>query len=163
MAADYVAQIRTVQPAGPYHLVGWSFGGNVVHEMAVQLRDAGEEIAALVVLDSYPELSHITDAEWEEFRHEEDAMAEELPAEEREACLAVIRNNTAIHRAHRTRVVDTDAVLITTGADKAERWAPHITGETREYKLAFAHQEMLLNPEAARQVAQLLGKELGLA
>jgi hypothetical protein len=29
MAADYVTQIRTVQPSGPYHLLGWSFGGSL--------------------------------------------------------------------------------------------------------------------------------------
>src|SRR4029453_11314782 len=26
MAADYIARIRTIQPHGPYHLLGWSFG-----------------------------------------------------------------------------------------------------------------------------------------
>ncbi|MFD3519137.1 amino acid adenylation domain-containing protein [Streptomyces sp. NPDC058653] len=54
MAADYVAQLRTVQPAGPYHLLGWSFGGMVAHEMAVQLQRAGEEIGLLAVLDAIP-------------------------------------------------------------------------------------------------------------
>ncbi|MFI9162702.1 amino acid adenylation domain-containing protein [Kitasatospora aureofaciens] len=54
MAADYLDRIRSVQPSGPYHLLGWSFGGIVAHEMAVQLRAAGEEVAALVILDTYP-------------------------------------------------------------------------------------------------------------
>ena len=54
MAADYVTQLRTVRPAGPYHLLGWSYGGAVAHEMAVQLRAAGEEVGALVILDQYP-------------------------------------------------------------------------------------------------------------
>ncbi|WP_420038012.1 amino acid adenylation domain-containing protein [Streptomyces sp. cg28] len=54
MAAHYVAQLRTVQPHGPYHLLGWSFGGNVVQEIAVQLQGAGEEVALLSVLDAFP-------------------------------------------------------------------------------------------------------------
>ncbi|MEU3375144.1 alpha/beta fold hydrolase, partial [Streptomyces sp. NPDC006660] len=54
MAADYVARIREVQPSGPYHLLGWSFGGVVAHAMAVQLRKAGEEVELLAMLDSYP-------------------------------------------------------------------------------------------------------------
>ncbi|PJN92113.1 thioesterase domain-containing protein, partial [Bacillus sp. mrc49] len=29
MAADYIEQLRTIQPKGPYHLLGWSLGGNV--------------------------------------------------------------------------------------------------------------------------------------
>ncbi|WP_168707427.1 non-ribosomal peptide synthetase [Gordonia paraffinivorans] len=53
LAAEYVAQIRAVAPEGPYHLVGWSLGGLIAHEMAVQLREAGDDVARLVVLDSY--------------------------------------------------------------------------------------------------------------
>ncbi|KAF0970218.1 non-ribosomal peptide synthetase [Gordonia sp. YY1] len=53
LAAEYVAQIRTVYPEGPYHLLGWSLGGLIAHEMAVQLREAGDEVARLVLLDSY--------------------------------------------------------------------------------------------------------------
>ncbi|WP_323056116.1 non-ribosomal peptide synthetase [Streptomyces sp. NEAU-W12] len=53
-AEDYLARIRAVQPEGPYHLLGWSFGGLVAHEMAVRLREAGEEVALLTLLDSYP-------------------------------------------------------------------------------------------------------------
>ncbi|MBP2405989.1 non-ribosomal peptide synthetase [Streptomyces syringium] len=54
MAADYVDHIRSVQPTGPYHLLGWSFGGMVAQEMAVQLQRSGEEVALLAVLDAYP-------------------------------------------------------------------------------------------------------------
>ena len=54
MAGDYLAQLRTVQPSGPYHLLGWSFGGLVAHEMAAQLRQQGEPVALLVLMDAYP-------------------------------------------------------------------------------------------------------------
>ncbi|WP_143660552.1 alpha/beta fold hydrolase, partial [Streptomyces sp. JHA26] len=54
MAAEYVAHVRAVQPSGPYHLLGWSFGGVVAHAMAVQLQQAGEEVELLAMLDSYP-------------------------------------------------------------------------------------------------------------
>ncbi|MFE5294983.1 amino acid adenylation domain-containing protein [Streptomyces sp. NPDC056632] len=54
MAADYLAEIRAVQPEGPYHLLGWSFGAGVAHEMAVQLQAWGQEVALLVMLDGYP-------------------------------------------------------------------------------------------------------------
>ncbi|WP_110471408.1 non-ribosomal peptide synthase/polyketide synthase [Williamsia limnetica] len=53
LADFYVQQIRSVQPHGPYHLVGWSLGGSIVHEMAVQLREQGEQIDLLMLLDSY--------------------------------------------------------------------------------------------------------------
>jgi len=54
MAADYLDHIRQVQPKGPYHIAGWSLGGNVAHAMAVRLQEEGEEVALLAMLDSYP-------------------------------------------------------------------------------------------------------------
>ncbi|QES44575.1 hypothetical protein DEJ49_29470 [Streptomyces venezuelae] len=54
MAADYVEQLRSVRPGGPYHLVGWSFGGLVAFEMATQLQEQGEEVALLALLDAFP-------------------------------------------------------------------------------------------------------------
>jgi thioesterase domain-containing protein len=54
MAAEYVEQIRAVQESGPYHLLGWSFGGIVAHEIAVQLQAGGEQVAALIIMDGYP-------------------------------------------------------------------------------------------------------------
>ncbi|MFJ5221660.1 amino acid adenylation domain-containing protein [Streptomyces sp. NPDC088400] len=52
LAADYIAAMRQVQPHGPYTIGGWSFGGFVAFEMAVQLRRAGEEVAELMLLDT---------------------------------------------------------------------------------------------------------------
>ena len=54
MAADYLAQIRSVQPHGPYHLLGWSFGGHVVHALAGRLQAEGEPVGLVAVLDAYP-------------------------------------------------------------------------------------------------------------
>ncbi|MBY0599262.1 amino acid adenylation domain-containing protein [Bacillus bingmayongensis] len=54
MAADYLEHIREIQPYGPYRLLGWSLGGNVVHAMATHLQNQGEEVELLVMLDSYP-------------------------------------------------------------------------------------------------------------
>ncbi|MEV4432051.1 amino acid adenylation domain-containing protein [Streptomyces sp. NPDC049555] len=54
MVADYVAQMRSVQPAGPYHLVGWSLGGALAQAVAAELRRQGEEVGLLALLDSYP-------------------------------------------------------------------------------------------------------------
>ncbi|WP_329585306.1 non-ribosomal peptide synthase/polyketide synthase [Kitasatospora sp. NBC_01250] len=54
MAREYVARIREVQPAGPYHLLGWSLGGTIAHAMAELLQRDGEQVAFLALLDSYP-------------------------------------------------------------------------------------------------------------
>jgi nonribosomal peptide synthetase DhbF len=54
MVADYLDQIRTLQPAGPYHLLGWSFGGLVAYSLASHLRYQGEQVALLILIDAYP-------------------------------------------------------------------------------------------------------------
>ena len=51
-ATDYIAEMRQVQPHGPYHLGGFSGGGITAYEIAQQLRAQGEDIAALVLLDT---------------------------------------------------------------------------------------------------------------
>jgi thioesterase domain-containing protein len=54
VARDCLEAIRSVQPTGPYQLLGWSFGGLVAHEVAVRLQAAGEQVGSLTLLDSFP-------------------------------------------------------------------------------------------------------------
>jgi amino acid adenylation domain-containing protein len=51
MAAHYLAEVRKVQPSGPYYLGGYCFGGLVAFEMARILQQQGES-AELVALFS---------------------------------------------------------------------------------------------------------------
>jgi thioesterase domain-containing protein/acyl carrier protein len=52
MAAHYVAEMRTVQPHGPYLLGGLCAGGVLAFEMARQLEAAGEEARLVAVFDA---------------------------------------------------------------------------------------------------------------
>ncbi|UNZ21240.1 non-ribosomal peptide synthetase [Streptomyces sp. 891-h] len=54
MADDYIAQIRELRPSGPYHLLGWSLGGLVAHAAAVRLREQGDEVGLVALLDTAP-------------------------------------------------------------------------------------------------------------
>ena len=53
IAGRYLDAIRELQPNGPYLLIGYSFGGLVMLELAHRLTELGEEIALLAMLDSY--------------------------------------------------------------------------------------------------------------
>ncbi|WP_187776384.1 non-ribosomal peptide synthetase [Antrihabitans cavernicola] len=55
LAARYVREIRKLQPSGPYHLLGWSLGGVIAHEIAVALQAAGETVEFLGLMDATPE------------------------------------------------------------------------------------------------------------
>jgi thioesterase domain-containing protein/peptidoglycan/xylan/chitin deacetylase (PgdA/CDA1 family) len=52
MARDYADQMRMVQPSGPYHLLGWSLGGDIAFAIAEELERRGEEVGLLVILDA---------------------------------------------------------------------------------------------------------------
>ncbi|MFF2145255.1 amino acid adenylation domain-containing protein [Kitasatospora sp. NPDC058190] len=54
LAREYLARMRAVQPHGPYRVLGWSFGGLVAHQIGVLLREAGEEVDLVALLDSLP-------------------------------------------------------------------------------------------------------------
>jgi acyl-CoA synthetase (AMP-forming)/AMP-acid ligase II/thioesterase domain-containing protein/acyl carrier protein len=54
LAARYVAEMRSVQPEGPYYLGGYSMGGSVAFEMAQQLQAQGQRTALLAILDHGP-------------------------------------------------------------------------------------------------------------
>ena len=54
MASQYLYEIRMLQPRGPYYLGGRSFGGVVAFEIAHQLREEGEEVALVALLDTDP-------------------------------------------------------------------------------------------------------------
>ncbi|UOF14572.1 non-ribosomal peptide synthetase [Lysobacter capsici] len=62
IAADYIAQMRKVQPYGPYRLLGWSLGGLIGHAIAAQLQANGERVELLAMMDSYPFVADNADA-----------------------------------------------------------------------------------------------------
>ncbi|WP_229799492.1 amino acid adenylation domain-containing protein [Couchioplanes azureus] len=142
MAADYAEQIRRVRPEGPYHLLGWSFGGLVAQAVAVRLREGGARVARLALLDAFPDT-------WEEgvelterqilqlllnavgqspdalgsrpltresvrevLRAEGSALAN-LAGADIDAMLAVFTNNSRLMRDHRISRYDGDLTFFT--------------------------------------------------
>jgi thioesterase domain-containing protein len=94
MSEDYIEQIRTVQPSGPYRLLGWSLGGIIAHEVAVRLQAAGEE-ASLILMDAYPILrmpdAGSVDGDGEDGPADLDPMPAPNPDEELEAIREWVR------------------------------------------------------------------------
>ena len=55
LAAHYIEEMRTLQPEGPYFLMGLSFGGVVAYEMAQQLVAQGQQVGLLALFDTHIE------------------------------------------------------------------------------------------------------------
>lgn len=78
-----LAAIRSIQPAGPYQLAGWSFGGSVAHALATRLRAEGEEVERLLLFDAFPPAPGKSPSEpgevWSEIAHGADLRIEVAP------------------------------------------------------------------------------------
>ncbi|WP_407667597.1 thioesterase domain-containing protein [Mycolicibacterium arseniciresistens] len=51
MAVLYADRIQALYPSGPYQLLGWSIGGVIAHEVAIELRRRGAVVERLILLD----------------------------------------------------------------------------------------------------------------
>jgi thioesterase domain-containing protein len=56
MLRSYVAAIRSVQPHGPYRILGYSFGGVVAFELGKALEREGEQVSFLGVINAPPHI-----------------------------------------------------------------------------------------------------------
>jgi amino acid adenylation domain-containing protein len=53
MASQYMQEIRSVQPHGPFFAGGYCLGGVIALEIAQQLRALGEHVGLVIMLDTY--------------------------------------------------------------------------------------------------------------
>ncbi|MEU0881619.1 cytochrome P450 [Lentzea sp. NPDC005914] len=66
LAARYVQEIKQIQPYGPYLVGGHSFGGVVSYEIGRQLRQRGDEVARVIMIDAYPAVPGQLEPPWDE-------------------------------------------------------------------------------------------------
>lgn len=53
-AERYIQAIKTIQPKGPYYLLGFSYGGTLAYYVAKQLLATGEQIHSVHLVDCFP-------------------------------------------------------------------------------------------------------------
>jgi amino acid adenylation domain-containing protein len=96
MASEYVKEIKAVQPQGPYLIGGECIGGVVAHAIASALRDGGDEVSKLVLLDTYRiHTAHELTMRSQDFLRDLRAVLEGL----RDAVLHAQLNRKALMRA----------------------------------------------------------------
>lgn len=54
IASSYLEELTTLQPQGPYYLLGICFGAMIAFEMAQQLHTQGKEVGGLYMVDTRP-------------------------------------------------------------------------------------------------------------
>ncbi|GLZ27982.1 hypothetical protein Lesp02_01720 [Lentzea sp. NBRC 105346] len=151
MVDSLVRRIRSVQPHGPYHLLGWSFGGNVAHALAVRLRASGEEVALLAIMDAYP-LRYSVDTAAVPGEEELLGLIDQMGITPDERMITAVRRAYAAHievmRSATEGVFDGSMLhfLATqgrpAGAPDGTAWSPHVTGGIERHHVDTTHNAM---------------------
>jgi thioesterase domain-containing protein len=166
MAADYIANIRTVQESGPYYIAGWSFGGLIAHEIAVQLQAAGEQVAELILFDAFladpdrapgsarwpvnfrsvPTLDEII----EDMYRESVLLPVGLSQDEVMALARVRQNNIKIGLEHVPSKFEGDVILIAAAKTHPGKesvkgpWQKYVSGAIHEAFVPCFHNDMFI-------------------
>jgi thioesterase domain-containing protein/acyl carrier protein len=173
LAAYYVRRIRAIQPHGPYHLLGWSFGGNVAQAMAGALRAAGERVALLALLDAYPADPDDDRGDLGE-RQALAAVLESLggadalstvDADTVSVIRSVFTTHVAMRRSHVPPAYDGDVVFFEATLDKPgdaptpHAWDPYLRGAVEHHAVPCTHGGMT-RPEPLTAIAAVLAARL---
>jgi len=161
IAARYIEALRTVQTTGPYFLGGWSFGGLVAFEMALQLRQQGHAVGLLAICDSAAPgvLEELLDHGSFEAQLRERLPAEIAP-EDFEAWLQSYNRRLEAARRYRPRLyegritlfkaADVPAeireLLAKRAPDDAYGWSSLSSEEVEVHTIPASHHTMMLDP-----------------
>ncbi|MGC0314399.1 amino acid adenylation domain-containing protein [Kitasatospora acidiphila] len=168
MAAEYVEQIRTVQPSGPYHLLGWSFGGAVAQAMATQLQAAGEEVALLALMDSFAGVE-LPQPDPEVVRREVAAALPELTDAEAAATVETYLRSSRLLAEFTPERFDGDLLFFTAMTDRAAdahtagSWRAHCTGRIVDIPVHTDHNGMTTEAGLAEVGSELAAVLAGTA
>ncbi|MFJ4679521.1 amino acid adenylation domain-containing protein [Kitasatospora sp. NPDC088783] len=169
MAGAYVAEIRRVAPQGPYHLLGWSAGGLIAHEMAVQLQESGEQVGLLAVLDGYPlaDLTPVAATAPEEVAEavRRETAGLQLDDRIRSNLAAVYLSVVRAAQAFTPGVFQGELLHFAAAHDRdqdrfeAKLWQPHVDGPLRRHEVACGHEEMT-RPQALGVIGPVVADRL---
>jgi thioesterase domain-containing protein len=161
-ARRHVREVRRVQPVGPYHLAGHSFGGLVALEMAHQLRAEGEDVALLVMLDSFPPdpglhagVRRRSPQRW--LRDTAGLVAATLRGGAGgDRYWRFYRQSMYLHRRYRTAPWPGETLVVVADSPEKEQrstWAAHLSGSWDLVQVPGDHLTMLRPPHVATTAA----------
>ncbi|MEW1614270.1 MULTISPECIES: amino acid adenylation domain-containing protein, partial [unclassified Streptomyces] len=174
LVGDCVRHMLEVQPEGPYHILGWSFGGTAAHAVAAELAARGHEVGLLGLLDCAP-ADYFDDAEMlpqQDVEHIlEDYIGHMVGADEYrrvlETSARALMTHVAILRKYTSPVYAGDAVFFRASlnpddlyAGDASHWLPYISGSVEEVDIETGHPQMC-DAGPAAEISRIINRKLG--
>lgn len=177
--------IQREQAHGPYYLLGYSLGGSVAYGVAAKLREQGEQVNFLGLLDTYPAEVH----DWNDPQGEEEALGAEreqaqllneailnkdndednVVTAERDAMLGQIFANyrDAVQLLKKAQTAHYDQALHVFVAQQSlpdyiqpqEHWQAYAP-QVRIHPLSQCSHESIMSPEHLQVLGPLLGQLL---
>lgn len=171
-----LAVVRQVQPSGPYNLLGHSLGGTIAYGLAARLREQGEQVDFLGLLDTYPaEVHNWNDADNAEANRDAEreqqflnvAMADgdsQLQGEHNAMLEQIFANyEDAVALLAHTRTPRYDGEVMVFVAQKSlpdyiqprESWRPYASQPQFHFLKDCEHQD-ILSPRSLRTLGPLI-------
>ena len=172
----HLATLLAQQPHGPYYLLGYSLGGTLAQGIAARLRQCGETVAFLGLLDTWPpetqnwaekEANGLDPAVLAEIDREREAFIAAQQGQGSSELFSAIEGNYAdavrlLTTAHSARF-DGKATLFvaekTRQADPQAAWGPWV-GELEVYHQDCAHVD-IITPAAFEAIGPVMREILG--
>ncbi|MGE6982632.1 enterobactin non-ribosomal peptide synthetase EntF [Kluyvera intermedia] len=172
----HLARLLQQQPHGPYYLLGYSLGGTLAQGIAARLRQRGEEVAFLGLLDTWPpetqnwaekEANGLDPAVLAEIDREREAFLAAQQGQGSGELFSTIEGNYAdavrlLTTAH-SATFDGKATLFvaekTRSADPQAAWGPWIA-ELEVYRQDCAHVD-IITPAAFESIGPVIREILG--
>ncbi|MBL7256051.1 non-ribosomal peptide synthetase [Paractinoplanes lichenicola] len=171
MIDDYIGEMLKIQPEGPFHLIGWSYGGTLVQAVAAKLDQLGHRVALVAVLDSSPGGHGFhkmrDDKSSDDYREElEEFFGQYIGIDSQQDLLEnmsrVLANNVSRMRTFESPVYRGD-VLFFSATRKDEvygsLWRPHVLGTLEVHDVDATHHEMNM-PAPVAEVFEVINRKL---
>jgi amino acid adenylation domain-containing protein len=170
MVDDYVTQMLEIQPEGPFHLIGWSYGGPVAHAVAAALDRRGHEVALVAVLDAQPGSGFRQLAGWKQATYREEIQeqfSQYVNTRNMDGFLdnmsRVGANNMCIMAEFESPVYRGDVLFFNAALDKDESWAPlwqpHVLGSIETYDVHATHNDFHM-PAPVAEIFEVINRKL---
>ena len=163
MAESYLSAIQSIQPHGPYYLVGYSFGATVMYEVANRFKEQNEEIGLLVLIEGWSVFSSAQQQAIffkEKFRREHPDLTDNM-IDLAWARMELLLNHTPTQMIHDMVLFKANELLdeYINIDDAMNGWSKYNTGNITCYRLNANHAT-IMNVENSQKILALIQKNI---